>query len=123
MAYYLYKKIRDKRQANASPSQQEYYNLSERAEGPTSTFQNQRDSTGSGDAFLSSNMNDQGANKANKRKMRIYRWRLIIGLFFPCMVESLNQTIVATALPFIGSDFSKSQLRRTHKLWVELTML
>ena len=109
MAYYLYKKIRDKRQDNASQSQQEYYNLSDGHERTVSGFGNQRESARSGDAFLGPNMEEARLAKANQKRMRAYRWRLIIGLFFPCMVESLNQTIVATALPFIGSDFSMIQ--------------
>lgn len=45
--------------------------------------------------------------KAEKRAARIYRWKLIAGLFFPFTVQALDTTIVAGALPFIASDFRK----------------
>lgn len=43
--------------------------------------------------------------KEEKRAARIYRWKLIGGLFFPFSVQALDTTIVAGALPFIASDF------------------
>lgn len=38
---------------------------------------------------------------------RNYRIKLIIGLFFPFAIQALDTTIVASALPWIASDFSK----------------
>lgn len=46
--------------------------------------------------------------KEEKRAARIYRWKLIGGLFFPFSVQALDTTIVAGALPFIASDFRES---------------
>jgi hypothetical protein len=46
--------------------------------------------------------------KEEKRAARIYRWKLIAGLFFPFSVQALDTTIVAGALPFIASDFRES---------------
>ncbi len=43
--------------------------------------------------------------KEEKRAARRYRWLLIAGLFFPFMVQALDATIIAGALPFIASDF------------------
>lgn len=43
--------------------------------------------------------------KEEKRRERIYRWKLIGGLFLPFSVQALDTTIVAGALPFIASDF------------------
>lgn len=40
--------------------------------------------------------------------MRIYRWKLIGGLLVPFFLASVDLTIVAAALPFIASHFSKS---------------
>lgn len=48
--------------------------------------------------------------KEAKRAARIYRWRIISGLFVPFLVQSLDVTIIAGALPFIASDFSKRPL-------------
>jgi len=38
---------------------------------------------------------------------RKYRWKLMLGLFLPFSVQALDVTIIASALPFIASDFSK----------------
>lgn len=45
--------------------------------------------------------------KADKRRRRIYRWKIVIGLFAPFLLQSLDTTIIASALPFIAKDFSK----------------
>jgi hypothetical protein len=47
--------------------------------------------------------------KQEKRAARIYRWKLIGGLFFPFTVQALDTTIVAGALPYIASDFRESR--------------
>lgn len=44
---------------------------------------------------------------AEKHRMRVYRWKLIIGLLAPYLLASLDLTVVATALPFIASHFSE----------------
>ena len=36
-----------------------------------------------------------------------YRWKIIIGLILPFTVQALDVTIIASAIPFIASDFSK----------------
>jgi hypothetical protein len=36
-----------------------------------------------------------------------YRWKFILGLLLPLSVQALDATIIAGALPFIASDFSK----------------
>ncbi|KAE9365949.1 MFS general substrate transporter [Stipitochalara longipes BDJ] len=54
---------------------------------------------------------DCGICKDEKRQMKHYRRRLMLGLFFPFLVQSLDVTIIAGALPFIASDFHQlSQL-------------
>jgi hypothetical protein len=45
--------------------------------------------------------------KAEQRRKRAYRWKIVIGLFAPFTLQSLDTTIIASALPFIASDFSK----------------
>lgn len=45
---------------------------------------------------------------AEKRRKRAYRWKIVIGLFAPFTLQSLDTTIIASALPFIASDFRKS---------------
>ncbi|KAF7953768.1 uncharacterized protein EAE97_001167 [Botrytis byssoidea] len=46
-----------------------------------------------------------------KKASRRYRWRLTAGLMLPYMVQALDITIIAGALPFIASDFNQlSQL-------------
>lgn len=36
---------------------------------------------------------------------RNYRWKLIIGIFFPFALSALDVTIIASALPWIALDF------------------
>ena len=60
---------------------------------------------------------DQGINSQNvadcsicedeKKAMSRYRWRLMMGLFFPFLAQSLDTTIIAGAASFIASDFSE----------------
>ncbi|APA09979.1 hypothetical protein SS1G_05756 [Sclerotinia sclerotiorum 1980 UF-70] len=46
-----------------------------------------------------------------KKALNRYRWRLAAGLMLPYMVQGLDLTIIAGALPFIASDFNQlSQL-------------
>ncbi|KAH7336399.1 hypothetical protein BKA65DRAFT_431983 [Rhexocercosporidium sp. MPI-PUGE-AT-0058] len=46
-----------------------------------------------------------------KKAMSKYRWRLMLGLCFPFMVQSLDTTLIAGAAAFIASDFNQlSQL-------------
>jgi hypothetical protein len=46
--------------------------------------------------------------RAEQLAARRYRIKLIIGLFCPFALQALDVTIVASALPWIASDFSKS---------------
>ncbi|KAE8371080.1 major facilitator superfamily domain-containing protein [Aspergillus bertholletiae] len=45
--------------------------------------------------------------KKQKHDMRVYRWKLIAGLFLPFTLATLDLTIVATALPSIASHFNE----------------
>ena len=42
-----------------------------------------------------------------KKRKRKYRWKIIFGLMTPFTLQSLDMTIIATALPYIATDFSK----------------
>ncbi|KUI54463.1 hypothetical protein VP1G_01841 [Cytospora mali] len=49
--------------------------------------------------------------KAEKHHRRVYRWKVVLGLFAPFLLQSLDTTIIASALPFIAKDFNQiSQL-------------
>ncbi|KAJ5764867.1 hypothetical protein N7520_004426 [Penicillium odoratum] len=49
--------------------------------------------------------------RAERKKRRIYRWKVILGLFGPFCLQSLDTTIIASALPYIAEDFDQvSQL-------------
>ncbi|ROV97972.1 hypothetical protein VMCG_07069 [Cytospora schulzeri] len=49
--------------------------------------------------------------KAERHRRQVYRWKVVIGLFAPFLLQSLDTTIVASALPFIAEDFNQlSQL-------------
>jgi hypothetical protein len=90
MASYLYKKIRGKREPDSHPDPQDG------VEGGVSDG-----------AHVSEE--EQMAALQEKRARRVYRWRIMAGLFMPATIEALNTTMIAGALPFIGSDFSKWQ--------------
>ncbi|CEJ57022.1 hypothetical protein PMG11_05730 [Penicillium brasilianum] len=48
---------------------------------------------------------------AEKKRRRTYRWKIILGLFAPFCLQSLDTTIIASALPYIAEDFDQiSQL-------------
>lgn len=44
--------------------------------------------------------------KAEKKRKRIYRWKVVLGLFAPFLLQALDTTIVASALPTIAEEFS-----------------
>jgi hypothetical protein len=45
--------------------------------------------------------------KEENRRLRIYRCKIVAGLCLPFIVQALDTTIIAGALPFIASDFRK----------------
>ncbi|KAL2833886.1 major facilitator superfamily domain-containing protein [Aspergillus cavernicola] len=45
--------------------------------------------------------------EAEKRRRRLYRWKLFGSLFAPYMLATIDLTIVATAVPFIASHFDE----------------
>ncbi|RQM05079.1 hypothetical protein DH86_00003663 [Scytalidium sp. 3C] len=42
---------------------------------------------------------------AAKKRRRVYRWKISFGLFFPFALQALDTTIIASALPYIATDF------------------
>lgn len=48
-----------------------------------------------------------------KKRKRSYRLKIIFGLVAPFTLQSLDTTIIASALPFIAKDFSTSSLTPT----------
>jgi hypothetical protein len=44
---------------------------------------------------------------AEKKRKRAYRWKVLLGLVLPFTLQALDMTIVASALPFIATDFSE----------------
>jgi hypothetical protein len=45
---------------------------------------------------------------AEKKRKRKYRWKVLLGLALPFALQALDMTIIASALPYIATDFSKS---------------
>ncbi|KAI5463864.1 major facilitator superfamily domain-containing protein [Mariannaea sp. PMI_226] len=43
--------------------------------------------------------------KAEEKRRRVYRWKVIFGLFGPFALQALDTTIIASALPYIAEDF------------------
>ncbi|KAI9807235.1 MAG: hypothetical protein M1825_005953 [Sarcosagium campestre] len=64
-----------------------------------------------GDVVQESSLSVADPNKCDacetQKRARVYRLKLIVGLFFPELVASLDLTIIATALPFIASHFDQ----------------
>ena len=50
-------------------------------------------------------------SKAEKRAVWKYRAKLFVGLLFPFFLDSMDVTIIATALPHIAADFGKLDQR------------
>jgi hypothetical protein len=46
---------------------------------------------------------------AEKKRRRKYRWKIVIGLFAPFALQALDTTIIASAMPYIATDFSTYQ--------------
>ncbi|KAK1753190.1 major facilitator superfamily domain, general substrate transporter [Echria macrotheca] len=44
---------------------------------------------------------------AEKKRRRIYRYKIVFGLAFPFMLQALDTTIIASALPYIATDFNE----------------
>lgn len=51
--------------------------------------------------------------KAENKRKNIYRWKIVLGLFAPFLLQALDTTIVASALPTIAEEFSKSYFLRS----------
>ncbi|KAK0609413.1 major facilitator superfamily domain-containing protein [Immersiella caudata] len=45
--------------------------------------------------------------RAEKKRRRVYRYKIIFGLFMPFTLQALDTTIIASALPFIATDFGQ----------------
>lgn len=56
--------------------------------------------------------------KAAKKKRRVYRWKLILGLFGPFCLQSLDTTIIASALPYIAEDFRELPENKPEDEWI-----
>jgi hypothetical protein len=44
----------------------------------------------------------------DKGRIGIYRWKISLGLFGPFALQALDTTIIASALPYIATDFGKA---------------
>lgn len=83
---------------------------SEQSEKPKSTEtsgeENGKSQTGEPEPGVESPVVER--TKEEKKAMRLYRWKLVAGLFLPFSLQALETTVLAGAYPFIASDFSKS---------------
>lgn len=51
---------------------------------------------------------DGGERSAEHKKRHTHKYKVLFGLALPFALQSLDTTIVASALPFIAADFSTS---------------
>lgn len=115
MAYYLYKKIRDKRRLAAESELEQNVSPASISQSQE-TAQQDHDLSLPGRASNEKTIDDldqpmkdtRTAHEISEEKkaMRKYRTKIIAGLFCPMLVWALNKTMIAAALPFIASDFS-----------------
>jgi len=49
-----------------------------------------------------------------KKRRRKYRWKVLFGLMMPFALQALDTTIIASALPFIATDFGESTSSTPH---------
>ncbi|KAL4966515.1 putative MFS multidrug transporter [Aspergillus stella-maris] len=102
MAYFLYKKIKKSRAAKAQADvfplepQSSPFGRTEDGEVLSSLPQKKLEKTST-----------TPEEKAEKRRRRIYRLKLIGALFMPYLLATLDLTIVATSVPFIASHFNE----------------
>ncbi|KAL4783760.1 major facilitator superfamily domain-containing protein [Aspergillus varians] len=103
MAYYLYKKIKASRTEKSSDG------IPHETAQPSpyeSTQDGGRPTSGDRAAALLENKTSPQF-KAEQRRRRLYRWKLIGSLFMPYLLATIDLTIVATAVPFIASHFDQ----------------
>ena len=128
MAYYLYNKIKAHRQQASTGSQQSAHEMmsAEQQVSPTRLTEEQpshnRDSTnrpesqekihGQGRSENHDEAPEETITAEEKKTANRYRWKLVIGLVLPFSVQALDVTIIASAIPFIASDFSELQPNR-----------
>lgn len=115
MAYYLYKKIRQKQKQrkDVEPWAETYPLEYQRVTSPNSggsADQRQREDRTS--TKRHDRNRDASSLREDKKAKRKYRWQLIGGLMLPFITYGLNTTMIAGALPFIASDFRESSLWR-----------
>ena len=119
MAIYLYRKIRAHRQNASAGSQNSAHEMmtAEPQVSPTRLTEGRpshnRDSTnlqekihGQGRSENHDEVPEETITAEEKKAANRYRWKLVIGLFLPFSVQALDVTIIASAIPFIASDFS-----------------
>ena len=134
MAYYLYKKIKNGRnpsaptdvfEEDASPAMP-FSVKNTQEESTTNLHRAPNDTNKVEHGDQPSNCTSPERTEADKmeaRAMRVYRWRLIGGLFFPCVVQGLSTTMIAAALPWIGSDFGMTDAMWTIRMQLTLIQM
>ncbi|KAL5333817.1 major facilitator superfamily domain-containing protein [Aspergillus crustosus] len=108
MAIYLYRKIKAsraaKRESDLIPLQNDHSSPFERHQDAVN---GSRPSNEPLTQPLPEKQRPSPEEQAEKRWRRIYRWKLILCLFMPYLLASIDLTIVATAVPFIASHFNE----------------
>lgn len=101
MAFYLYKKIKASRAEKAAQE----IPLGNTQPNPFDDFPHPDGALASDDSQRALHEKPSPEAQVEKRRVRIYRWKLIGSLFLPYLLASIDLTIVATAVPFIASHF------------------
>jgi hypothetical protein len=94
MAYYLYKKLRDKKRNSGEEHLLNQYPVNSNHNGALAGAVSATNEM----PKLEQQPEDTREEKQVKKAARKYRWRLIGGLFLPATVQALNTTLIAGAL-------------------------
>jgi hypothetical protein len=111
---YLRRKVQESKEKNAPHDITEESHLTPEftnADGSKSEGQNTLDGNTSNGIHLTRPLSTEQLGESRKfkedaRKLRAYRWRMILGLLLPNFLASVDVTIVAPAIPTISSHFS-----------------
>jgi hypothetical protein len=119
LAYKLIKKHKQKKQASQNAEQVEMPSASAASEAPTLENKDATNDVSQPEVIAVTPIVEQTdpstpparkdsepqITRDEKLAARRYRILLIIGLFFPFALQALDVTIIASALPWIASDF------------------
>ena len=108
---YLYRKAQKAKKEKAEREARQFaveVQSNPGADGATATHPEHAAAAGPVEKSTPEEPTESELDPAEKKRLRNYRWKLIIGLCGPFTLQGLDTTIIASALPYIATDFSTS---------------